>query len=145
VVLKHLAQASSPERDLVSVVWFYLGTSLKWRVLILGDRTSRSSERSSPKWVIVDCLVVLLNSPPRWEFLVLGEGQSRPGEKSSPKQDFAVSHYSTLAQARKLSLSETGLVTQAKVSSPSEYSVVCVCCLYALMRTWIRRCCAMSG
>jgi len=56
-----------------------------------------------------------------------------------------VSHCSTFAQARKLSLSKTGLVAEAKASSPSEFSAVFVCCLYVLMRTWIRRSCAMRG
>jgi len=60
------------------------------------------------------------------KILVLGEGRSRLGEKSSPKRDFAVSHWSMLAQARKLSLSETGLVAQAKAFSPSDYSAFCV-------------------
>jgi len=65
--------------------------------------------------------------------LVLSEGRSRPGDKSSPKLDFAVSPWSTLTQVRKLSLSDTGLVTQAKASSPSEYNAVWVHCFYALM------------
>ncbi|QCE04931.1 hypothetical protein DEO72_LG8g2973 [Vigna unguiculata] len=66
-------------------------------------------------------------------YLAQARGRSHPGEKSSPKPDFAVSHWSTLAQARKLSLSEKGPPAHAKASS------------CALMRTWIRRCCAMSG
>ncbi|QCE10073.1 hypothetical protein DEO72_LG10g1299 [Vigna unguiculata] len=99
---------------------------------------SRSGECISPKREIEGCEALV-------RVLVLSEGRSRPGEKSSPKRGFAASHWSTLAQARKFSLSETSPVAQAKASSLSEYSVVCVRCLYALMRTWIRRCCAMSG
>jgi len=41
---------------------------------------------------------------------MLGEERSRPGEMSSPKRDLVRNVGSTLAQARKLSLSETGLV-----------------------------------
>ena len=41
---------------------------------------------------------------------------------------------STLAQAKKFSLSEIGLVAQAKASSPIEHNAVCVRCLYSLMR-----------
>jgi len=58
---------------------------------------------------------------------VLGEGRARPSEKGSPKRDLTFSPYSTLAQGRKFSLSETGLVAQAKTSSLSEFSAVCVC------------------
>ncbi|QCD92765.1 thrombospondin-related anonymous protein [Vigna unguiculata] len=47
-----------------------------------------------------------------------------------------------LTQASVIRLSEH--FTLAKASSPSEFSAVCVCCLYALMRTWIWRCGAMS-
>jgi len=89
VLLEHLAQAESP---------------------VLGDRASRSGERSSLKREIVECRKFLLDSPPRRETLLLGEERARPSEKVSPKRDFALSHYSTLAQARELSLSEADLV-----------------------------------
>jgi len=42
--------------------------------------------------------------------VVLSEERSRPNEMRSPKRDFIRNFGSTLAQARKLSLSETGLV-----------------------------------
>jgi len=68
--------------------WFYSRISLRRRVLVLSDVSSRSSENDSPKRVLEENCCSLLASSSRRGTFVLGEKQSRPSEKGPLRREF---------------------------------------------------------
>jgi len=67
-------------------------------------------------------LRVTFESSSRRGVVCLSERGSRLGEKVSPKQEIVVSHYFTLAQAKRSNFSETDTLAWAKAPSLSENS-----------------------
>ncbi|QCD93966.1 hypothetical protein DEO72_LG5g2043 [Vigna unguiculata] len=73
-----------------------------------------------PSEVAMRHIVCYIESSSRRGAVCLSERGSRSGEKVSPKRDIVVSHYFTLAQVKRSSLSETNTLAWVKALSLSE-------------------------
>ena len=72
------------------------------------------------------CLL-LFDSPPRRGEIVVERGMISPKRVGLAQARPRVKPLKHTRSGGKVSLSETGLVAQAKSSSPSEFSAVCMC------------------